>query len=180
MYSQICALASTHTCQSEHICTCTSAQDTCLVHATPTTTPAHDNTCTYMPMPTVWQQLRHENYCGLSENLEIAFCVTDDIKKHIELNLKHDPNIQRKTCWVSSLDCHTAPVPHPIQPDRICSLFPFLRTKVHQNSREPMMQSRPRYHTSTISSFTLVRAGSSSSSLFCYEIFKPTTPRLPI
>jgi len=66
--SQVCAVE----CHNVYsFCTCTGAQDTCLLHAKPTTTYEHmyTHTCTLMRL-TVQQQLW--NYCWISKNPETS------------------------------------------------------------------------------------------------------------
>ena len=70
--SQVCAVE----CHGVYsFCTCTGAQDTCLVHAKPTTTYEHmyTHTCTLMRLK-VQQQLW--NHCWISKNLETSFPFT--------------------------------------------------------------------------------------------------------
>jgi len=98
VYSQTFTLMLTDMCRSVHSCTCTGAQDTCLVHAIPTITNAHT--------PSNTRQCRRcSNFFAMKllktiQNLEnFDSDPFDDKTKNIELNhndVLAEPNIQRR------------------------------------------------------------------------------------
>ena len=92
---------------------CTSVHNTCLVHATLTTTYTKMHAHARTPTTTVQQRLCNVNYCrpGRIPNLH-----SSTASNHITFNLDctlAKPNIQRRACWVyyPTMCSRTSPCP---------------------------------------------------------------------